>query len=171
VNTLLPLPNLPSVNLPSQVQVTVPTPNGLPSLGGTVGGLTGTVTTTTTTTTTTTRGTGLAGAQYQYLSGLGAPQMAPAGRAASSAIDQVRTLTSSRSASGGSSAQQGSYDTTPLFALDGTKLEDANASTPVSRQHDRPLSVPALLAVVGLAAAVAGLVLVQRARRTADRKR
>jgi hypothetical protein len=170
VNTLLPLPNLPSVNVPSQVQVTVPAPTGLPKAGGTVGGLTGTVTTTTTTTTTTTV-TGINGAQYQYLSGLGAPRMAPAGRAASSAIDQVRTVTGGGSSAGSPGAQQGAYDTTPVFALDGTKLKNADASSAVGRQQTRPLSVPALLAVIVLAAAVAGLIMVQRARRAAGRKR
>jgi hypothetical protein len=168
VNTLLPLPNLPSANLPQLPPVNVPAPNGLPDLGGTVGGLTGTVTTTTTTTTTT--ATGIDGAQYQYLSGLGAPQMAPAGRVTSSAIESVRTLTGPGAAAGGS-AQQGAYDATPVFALDGTKLKNADASSPISRQQSRPLSVPALLAVIVLVAAVAGLVMVQRARRAAQRRR
>lgn len=169
VNTLLPLPNLPSVNLPQLPKVNVPAPGGLPSLGGTVGGLTGTVTTTTTTTTTTV--TGINGAQYQYLSGLGAPQMAPAGRAASSAIQQVRTVSGPGAVGGSAGSQQGGYDATPVFALDGTKLKTADATSPVSRQPNRPLSVPALLAVLVLVAAVVGLVMVQRARRAADRRR
>lgn len=174
VNTLLPLPNLPSVNLPQLPNVNVPSPGGLPNLGGTVGGLTQSITTTTTTTTTTR--SGIAGAQYQYL-GVGAPQMAPAGSSASSAVSQLRFASGSGSGSGGGAAaggpgvQQGGYDTTPVFALDGTKLKNADASSPVSRQQSRPLSVPALLAVIVLVAAVAGLVMVQRARRAADRKR
>jgi hypothetical protein len=125
---------------------------------------------TTTTTTTTTTATGIDGAQYQYLSGLGAPQMAPAGRVTSSAIESVRTLTGPGTAAGGS-AQQGAYDATPVFALDGTKLKNADASSPISRQQSRPLSVQALLAVIVLVAAVAGLVMVQRARRAAARRR
>jgi hypothetical protein len=171
VNTLLPLPNLPSVNLPQLPSVNVPAPSaGLPSVGGgTVGGLTQTLTTTTTTTTTTRQG--IAGAQYEYLPGLGAPQMEPGGRAASSAIEQVQTLTGGGAASGGTSAQQDRFDTTPVFALDGTRLKSADASSPVGRQQNRPLSVPALLAVIVLVAAVAGLVMVQRARRAAERRR
>jgi hypothetical protein len=152
------------------VQVTVPGPNGVQLPGtGTIGGLTGTVTTTTTTTTTTQQG--IAGAQYQYLSGLGAPQMAPAPRATSSAISQVRSLTGPGAAAlgGGSAAQQGSYDTTPVFALDGTRLRDANASSPAPAQRHRPLSVPALLAVVVLLAAVVALVRIQQVRRSAGR--
>ena len=167
VNTLLPLPNLPSVNLPQLPKVNVPAPGGLPNLGGTVGGLTGTVTTTTTTT----QRNGINGAQYQYLSGLGAPQMAPAGGTASSAIQQARTV-SGPAATAVSGGGQGAYDTTPVFALDGTKLKTADASSPAQQQQqNRPLSVPALLAVLLLVAAVAGLVMVQRARRAAERKR
>ena len=171
VNTLLPLPNLPSVNLPSLPNVNVPSPGGLPNLGGTAGGLT----TITTTTTTTTR-SGIAGAQFEYLSGLGAPQMTPTGSSASSAMEQLRSASGSGSGSGagasggGAGAQQGGYDATPVFALDGTKLKNADASSPVSQQG-RPLSVPALLAVIVLVAAVTGLVMVQRARRAADRRR
>lgn len=184
VNTLLPLPNLPSVNLPQLPSVNVPAPGGggLPNLGGTVGGLTQTVTTTTTTTTTTRQG--IAGAQYEYLPGLGAPQMAPAGSAASSAIQQVRSSSggpadlgsalggsAAGGSAGGSSAQQGGYDTTPVFALDGTKLKTADASSPATQKQNPPLSVPALLAVVLLVAVVAGLVMVQRVRRATERKR
>ena len=80
-------------------------------------------------------------------------------------------MTGGGSAAGGTAGQPGAYDSTPVFALDGTKLKNADASSPVSRSQSRPLSVPALLAVIVLLAAVTGLVLIQKARQAAERKR
>jgi len=139
VDTLLPLPNLPSVNLPQVPSVNVPAPGGvtLPSTGKVTGGLTGTVSTTITTTTTTTTGHGIDGAQYVYDTGNGAPRMAPVG-SAGAAFDQARFASKSSSSSSssylasGSGGQPGSYDgaSTPVFGLDGTKLSDASATSP-----------------------------------------
>jgi hypothetical protein len=178
VNTLLPLPNLPSVNLPSQIIVTVPNPGGgtVPSVGGAAGGLTGTVTTTTTTTTTTLQG--IAGTQYTYDTGNGAPQMAPVG-AASAAFDQKSFSNGSSGSYGanlasGSGGQPGSYDgaSVPVFGLDGTKLADASATSPAQNADSsrNALSVPALLAVVALAGVGAALVRTHQARRAATRR-
>src|SRR3954453_4159081 len=91
VNTLLPLPNLPSVNLPQVPQVTVQ----VPSLGGTTipqpsgGTVPGTQTIQTTTTTGTTPQS-VPGTQYTYDTGAGAPQMAPVDTAAAAAFDPSR---------------------------------------------------------------------------------
>ncbi|MCU1616932.1 MAG: exported protein of unknown function [Frankiales bacterium] len=167
VNTLLPLPNLPSVGLPSRIQLTVPTPGGVSVPGAPGLPQAGTVTTTTTTTTTTTLLQGIGGAQYEYLSGLGAPRMAPTG-SAGAAFDQ-RLLTSSSSSS--STASDGSGGTpgrstsasVPVYALD-----TAGATSPAPRPGS-PLSVPALVAVVVLAGSAVALVRVQQARRAATR--
>src|SRR4051794_15710888 len=71
VNTLLPLPNLPSVNLPQVPQVTVQ----VPQLGGAptpqAGSVPGTQTVTTTTTTTGTTPQSVPGTQYTYDTGAG----------------------------------------------------------------------------------------------------
>jgi hypothetical protein len=172
VNTLLPLPNLPSVNLPSHITVTVPSPGGVtvPSAGGATSGLTGTVTTTTTTTT---LGKGINGTQYVYDTGTGAPRLAPAGLAGA-AFDPARfakSSTSSSSAAGGSGGQPGSYDgaAVSVFDLDGSKLADAGATSPAGDGNSSPLSVPALIAVLALAGVLAALVRTNQARRGATR--
>src|SRR3954470_11549651 len=91
VNTLLPLPNLPSVNLPQVPQVTVQ----VPSLGGTTipqpsgGTVPGTQTIQTTTTTGTTPQS-VPGTQYTNDRGAGAPQRARVDTAAAAAFAPSR---------------------------------------------------------------------------------
>src|SRR3954452_10482673 len=89
VNTLLPLPNLPSVNLPQvpQVIVQVPSSGGLPAPQG---GTTVPGQTIPTTTTTGTAPQSVPGTQYAYDTGAGAPQMAPVDTAAAAAFDPSR---------------------------------------------------------------------------------
>jgi hypothetical protein len=151
VNTLVPLPNLPGVNLPKLPPVQVPTPSlpGAPKLPG-VNAPNGTTFVTTTTTTTTK--TGIAGRQYTYLPGAGAPAMAPQ--------------------PGGTRA----FDPSSLVAASGAGgpgtpgLADASASSTVHRSSSSPLSVPALVAVVVLAGVATALARVhQLSRRGAGR--
>lgn len=175
VNTLIPLPNLPSVNLPSHVTLTVPAPGGTglptPSVGVPSTGVV------TTTTTTTTGAQGVGGDQYTYESAAGAPRMAPAGKAAS-AFDSTRFAKSGSSSygadlAGGSGGIPGSYDGAsvsafgPLSGLDGTKLADASASTRTrpAASSSSSLPVPALLALVALAGVFAALIRTHQARR------
>jgi hypothetical protein len=177
VNTLIPLPNLPSVNLPSQVTVTVPGTGagGLPTPGGATPS-TGVVTTTTTTTTTS-GAQGVDGEQYAYDTGAGAPKMAPADKAAATAFDPSRFAKSGSSSygaylAGGSGGIPGSYDgaSVPVFGqlagLDGSTLDDAASTTtrPASSSSSA-LPVPALIAVVALAGVVAALVRTHQANR------
>src|SRR3954466_4129650 len=141
VNTLLPLPNLPSVNLPQVPQVTVQ----VPQLGGAptpqAGSVPGTQTVTTTTTTTGTTPQSVPGPQYAYDTGAGAPQMAPVDTAAAAAFDPSRFAlapqdagTAGRSSAGGSGGVPGQYDgaTVPVFGqlagLNGTDLAEADSA-------------------------------------------
>src|SRR3954452_25134527 len=139
-NTVVPLPNLPSVNLPQVPQVTVP----VPSLGGTTipqasgGTVSGTQTITTTTTTGTTPQS-VPGTQYTYDTGAGAPQMAPVDTAAASAFDpsgfsipsQSGGTSTGSSSPGGAGGLAGQYDgaSVPVFGqlsgLNGTDLAEA----------------------------------------------
>lgn len=171
VNTLVPLPNLPSVNIPALPQVNVPLPGvpgavNPPSLPGTSGVSQGTTTITTTTTTTTTVH-GIDGSLYAYDTGNGAPQLAPEG-AGSAAFDSSRVSSDDSSArflAGGAGGIPGVSDSgsSGVYGLDGTKLADASAQSPV--RSGSPLTIPALVAVVCLAGAFAALV------RTAQRRR
>ena len=176
VNTLIPLPNLPSVGLPSNVTVTLPGPGGgdVPTPAG---GTPSTDVVTTTTTTTTSGAQGIDGEQYAYNTGAGAPQMAPADKAAS-AFDPARFAKSGSSSygaylAGGSGGIPGSYDgaSVPVFGhlagLDGSALDNASASTttrPAAVSGSR-LSVPALIAVVALAGVLTALVRTHQAKR------
>ncbi|NYJ05389.1 hypothetical protein [Petropleomorpha daqingensis] len=182
VNTLLPLPNLPSVNLPQVPQVTVQ----VPALGGTTipqasGGVPGTQTITTTTTTGTTAQS-VPGTQYTYDTGAGAPQMAPVDTAAAAAFDPSRfsapgsgTPSGSSSAAGGAGGVAGQYDgaSVPVFGqlagLNGSDLEEADAAAAAPGAASAPaLPVPALAAVVALAAVTAALVRTHQAHRAAQ---
>jgi hypothetical protein len=184
VNTLLPLPNLPSVNLPQVPPVTVQ----VPPLGGTTtpqaGALPGTQTITTTTTTTGTTPQGVSGTQYTYDTGAGAPQMAPVGTAAGAAFDPSQFAVPGRSggtadpASGtrtGGGGVAGQYDgaSVPVFGqvagLNGTDVQEADATAATPGSAAAPaLPVPALAAVVALAAVTAALVRTHQAHRAAQ---
>ncbi|MGY1615900.1 hypothetical protein ACI797_04090 [Geodermatophilus sp. SYSU D00691] len=185
VQTLVPLPDLPSTNLPDppEVAVAVPgVPSTLPPPGGAPTPLPGAPvpTTTTTTTTTTTGGTAqsVPGTQYTYDTGAGAPQMAPVDSAAAAAFDPSRFTArgggSSGGATGGSGASgiAGTYDgaSVPVFGqlagLDGDGLEEADSQVAAPGSGSAAnLPVPALAAVVALAAVTAALVRTQQAAR------
>jgi hypothetical protein len=186
VNTLLPLPNLPSVNLPQVPQVTVQ----VPSLGGAApqaGGATlpGTQTITTTTTTGTTAQS-IPGTQYTYDTGAGAPQMAPVDTAAAAAFDPSRFSLPSQgsgsatgsSSAGGAGGVAGQYDgaSVPVFGqlagLNGSDLAEADSTAAAPGSASAPaLPVPALAAVVALAAVTAALVRTHQAHRAAQQLR
>jgi hypothetical protein len=174
VNTLLPLPNLPGVNLPNQLQVTVPNPGGVSLPGGGVGLGAGTLSQTITTTTTTVTRQGIAGTPYTYNTGVGAPQLMPTGGGAP-AFDQTSFSSSSGTSSygatlgSGSGGRPGAYDggSVPVFGVDGTKLASASSTT---TQTGRPLSVPALIGVVLLVGVVAALLRMQQVRRSSTRR-
>ena len=185
VNTLLPLPNLPSVNLPQVPQVTVQ----VPSLGGTTipqpsgGTVPGTQTITTTTTTGTTPQS-VPGTQYTYDTGAGAPQMAPVDTAAAAAFDPSRFSAVAGGTPGGSSSAGGAggvagqYDgaSVPVFGqlagLNGSDLEEADSAAAAPGAGSAPaLPVPALAAVVALAAVTAALVRTHQVHRAAQQLR
>lgn len=151
VNTLVPLPNLPGVNLPQLPPVQVPTPTlpGAPKLPG-VTPSTGTTFITTTTTTTTTK-TGIAGQQYTYLAGANAPAMAP--QPGGTRAFDPSSLVAGKS---GGPAQPG--------------LADASAASTVQRSSSSPLSVPALAAVIALAGVLTALARVHRLSRRGARR-
>jgi hypothetical protein len=184
VNALVPLPNLPSVNLPQVPQVTVP----VPSLGGTTIPQAGPVQpgtqTITTNTTTGTTPQSVPGTQYTYDTGAGAPQMAPVGTAAGAAFDPSRFTASGQSSGtadrstgtgSGAGGVAGQYDgaSVPVFGqlagLNGSDLQetDATAATPGAASAPA-LPVPALAAVVALAAVTAALVRTHQAHRAAQ---
>src|SRR4051794_30561101 len=186
VNTLLPLPNLPSVNLPQVPQVTVQ----VPQLGGAptpqAGSVPGTQTVTTTTTTTGTTPQSVPGTQYTYDTGAGAPQMAPVDTAAAAAFDPSRFFVPGQSvgtpdgssSTGGAGGVAGQYDgaSVPVFGqlagLNGSDLEEAESTATAPGSASAPaLPVPALAAVVALAAVTAALVRTHQAHRAAQRSR
>jgi hypothetical protein len=188
VNTLVPLPNLPSVNVPSPPSVNVPLPSlpGAPAPGTPVPGtpVPGTTQTTTTQTTQTTPQS-IGGTQYTYNTGAGAPQMAPVDSAAAAAFDPAR-LASSGSGSAGSSGRgtgsgsggvAGTYDgaSVPVFGqlagLDNAALDQDSAQTvadPAAGSGGATLPIPALAAVVAMAAVTAALVRTQQAHRAGE---
>jgi hypothetical protein len=145
VNTLVPLPDLPGVDLPRLPEVQVPVPS-LPAVPSVPGGTT--FLRQTTTTTTTTR-QGIAGQQYSYLTGGGVPGMKPQ-RGGTAAFDP-RQVTAAAAASGGDPGRPA--------------LADASASSAVRRPASTPLSVPALAAVLALAGVSVALARVHRAAR------
>jgi hypothetical protein len=179
VNTLVPLPTLPSTNLPPLPQVNVPLPGGG---GGPVPpvvppGGPGTVTPDPTGTTGGTPVEGVPGTEYTYNTGAGTPQMSPVDTVAAAAFDPSRYFVPGRSLGGadrgGSGGAPGSYDgaSVPVFgqlaglnsaALDAEKAEAASASGTSAAQT---LPVAALAAVVALAAVTAALVRTHQASR------
>jgi hypothetical protein len=186
VNTLLPLPNLPSVNLPQVPQVTVQ----VPALGGTTIPQAGSATvppgtqTITTTTTTGTTPQSVPGTQYTYDTGAGAPQMAPVDTAAAAAFDPSRFSAvglgtpGGSSSAGGAGGVAGQYDgaSVPVFGqlagLNGSDLQEADSAAAAPGAGSAPaLPVPALAAVVALAAVTAALVRTHQVHRAAQQLR
>lgn len=180
VNTLVPLPNLPSINLPALPKVDVPLPNvtiptpSLPSVPG------GTTSITRTTTTTTTR-QGLDGANYAYDVGGAGHQLDPLGGGAPAFDSSRMAKTDGASSAGpdsGAGGLPGSRDgassgtsagSAQLAGLDATQL--ASASTPAQpRADDRAaLTLPALAAIVALVGVFAALVRTSQAARARRR--
>ncbi|HEV7189516.1 MAG TPA: hypothetical protein VGN28_16615 [Blastococcus sp.] len=179
VNTLIALPNLPGVNLPTLPPVTVPKPS-LPSVPGGVTlpkpGATGGQPSTGGSTV-----QGIPGDVYAYNTGSGAPQLRPGDTVAASAFDPARYFGSSGSSnaagtvgsdsSSGSGGRPGSYDgaSVPVFGklagLDGRKLAEDGAQKSASGAAAQTLPVAALAAVVALAAVTAALVRTHQAAR------
>ena len=187
VETLVPLPTLPSTNLPQLPQVKVQVLNvQVPGLPGTdpapapgappAGdelpppgeGTTGATP------------QGIPGTQYTYDTGAGAPRMAPVDTAAAAAFDPSRFVPGSPGTAdrfgAGSGGVAGSYDgaSVPVFGqlagLDGSNLDEESAATTVAAPGSGPapaLPVPALAAVVALAAVTAALVRTHQASRAA----
>ncbi|MGZ4508900.1 MAG: hypothetical protein ACXVX0_16760 [Blastococcus sp.] len=182
VNTLIALPNLPGVNLPTLPPVTVPSPS-LPGGPSVPGGVTMPV-----------PGTpgqsqqgggstvqGIPGNVYTYNTGSGAPQLRPGDTVAASAFDPARYFGSSGSSNAagsvgsggasGSGGRPGSYDgaSVPVFGqlagLDGSKLSEDGAQKSASASAARTLPAAALAAVVALAAVTAALVRTHQAAR------
>lgn len=177
VNTLVPLPNLPSANLPTVPPVTVAVPNtpvAVPTPGA------GTDTGTTSPATDTAAVPGVEGTPYAY----GLPgsngQLAPVDNAAAAAFDPSRFVYSDAASSAGSGGggNAGTYDgaAVPVFGqlagLDGTSLSGSDgdvetASDSAASSPDPALSVPALAAVIALAGVTAALVRTHLAQRSA----
>ncbi|PWW22210.1 hypothetical protein JD79_01361 [Geodermatophilus normandii] len=168
VTTLVPLPDLPSVDLPSLPPVDVPLPS-LPSLPAPVP-----------TPPTTAlppvpapaapHASGVDGTGYSYELGGGAAEMAPAGGGAA-AFDPSRlpgaaggtgTGAARGAAGSGAGGIPGGYDgaAVPVFgALDGAALDEESITVTADGAPAGPaLPLPALLAVVALAGATAALV-------------
>jgi hypothetical protein len=187
VNTLLPLPNLPGVNLPQLPPLTLPAPPAaVPPLP------TGPVAPPPAAPLPERPATpppavappveGVPGSQYTYSVDAGAAQLNPGGGSAA-AFDPSRFLASGRSAAGagsgsgsgsGSGGQAGTYDgaTVPVFGqlagLDGAGLDEESAGSETTADTvstAAPLPAAALAAVVALAAASAALVRTHQASR------
>ncbi len=187
VNTLIPLPNLPGVNLPQLPPLTLPAPAA--------GGLLPTPPSAQPNTPTV-PGTvpppvaapaqpaveGTPGSQYTYATGAGAAQLSPGTGSAAAAFDPDRFL-ASRNATGpagtgsGSGGLAGSYDgaTVPVFGqlagLNGSGLDadgEALDTTADTASTAAPLPAAALAAVVALAAAGAALVRTHQASRASS---
>ncbi|SCX59055.1 hypothetical protein SAMN03159343_3885 [Klenkia marina] len=183
VNTLVPLPNLPSANLPTlpPVNVAVPTTPGTaptaPPVTGTDPGTAPVAEQPATEAPAAGDGTG-----YQYsLPGSGGGQLAPVDTSAAAAFDPSRFTTSdaASSARSGGGGGPGSYDgaSVPVFGqlagLNGSSLpsggDDVEIASDTSSRPDPALSVPALAAVVALAGVTAALVRTHLAQRAAKR--
>jgi hypothetical protein len=137
VNTILPLPNLPGVNVPQlpQININVPKlPSQLPKLPNGQVTIPGqqTVTTTTTTTTTTLQGGG--GAQAAY--SMNGVSMAPNGNVAVPAFDPSQGNGQGSGSAGSSENQIGS-----------PQLANRGDQSPFSSRY----SLPALLALISVA--------------------
>lgn len=182
VNTLVPLPNLPSANLPVVPPVTVAVPS-VPS--------TAPIPTTPSTSAPESQvpaATPDAGTQpttdgtpYAYgLPGSGG-QLAPVDTSAAAAFDPSRFVPTSASSSGsGGGGVAGSYDgaSVPVFGqlagLNGSNLPSSGGDVEVASDSrasspDPALSVPALAAVIALAGVTAALVRMHLAQRAATR--
>lgn len=184
VNTLIPLPNLPGVNLPQLPPLTVPAPapGGLPTPPSAQPNTPAPGTVAPPVAPAQPAGPaveGVPGSQYTYSTGAGAAQLSPGTGSAAAAFDPARFL-ASRNATGsagtgsGSGGLAGSYDgaTVPVFGqlagLNGSGLDadgEALDTTADTATTATPLPAAALAAVVALAAASAALVRTHQASR------
>jgi hypothetical protein len=151
VNTILPLPNLPGVNLPNLPNININVPGQLPGVpnGTTLPGPGGLTTTTTTTTTTTRQPLNAPIAQYSQ----NGVEMAPSGGGAVRAFDPSRVGDSG----GGSAADP---------AIGNPGLANRSATGPASSGPFSPAALLALVSVAGVATWLARSIL---ARLVADR--
>lgn len=187
VNTLLPLPDLPGVNLPQLPPLTLPAPPAggvlppaapvieppaaLPAAPPAAAPPAAAPV------------QGVPGSQYTYSLGTGAAQLSPGGGSAA-AFDPSRFLANGRNLSGGSGSvsgsgsgsggQAGTFDgaTVPVFGqlagLNGDRLDEESAGSEASADSasaTASLPAAALAAVVALAAASAALVRTHQASR------
>jgi hypothetical protein len=178
VQTLVPLPKLPGLNVPQLPQVNVQVP--------TLPGPTGPTPPTTppppppTNGPTPTGVAGIDGNQYTYETGGVGPQLSPAGVAAAPAFDPSRLAVAGSSTGRGSSGPAGSggstgpggYDgaSVPVFGqlagLNGAGLDDRSATRDASSATPaQTLPAAALAAVIALAAVTAALVRTHQASR------
>jgi hypothetical protein len=183
VNTLIPLPNVPSVGLPKLPPITVPGITGLlpklpnlpvPTLpkGGTVFPKTPTPAAPTI--------AGIPGNIYSYLDADGTPQLAPAGTVAAPGFDSSRYFGTSAGSSGAGSSGSGSGSSAgssgnggvsvPVYPQQGARTVSGLATDSAQRPAPiggRTFPAVALAAVLVLGAATVGLVRTFRARRSA----
>lgn len=179
VNTLIPLPNLPGVNLPQLPPLQVP-PSLVPGGGGgsapTAPGPSVPAAPSAQPSAPAPTAEGVPGSQYTYDTGQAAAQMAPGGAAASAALDPSRFFVPGRNASGGGAGAggvAGGYDgaSVPVFGqlagLDGSDLdgEGTEVEAQASGRPAEPLPAAALAAVVALSAVTAALVRTHQASR------
>jgi hypothetical protein len=185
VNTLVPLPNLPGINIPQLPPLTLPAPPagvvptpapntpGQPAPSGPVPAPAAAPTV-----------EGTPGSQYSYPLGGGVAQLNPGAGAAAAAFDPSRfrpavsgSLTRGGTG-GGSGGLPGTYDgaTVPVFGqlagLDGgTALDEESAeqATASSATPSTTLPAAALAAVVALAAVSAALVRTHQASRASSK--
>lgn len=136
VNTILPLPNLPGVNLPNLPNININLPGQLPGVpnGTTLPGQSGLTTTTTTTTTTTRQPLNAPIAQYNK----NGVEMAPSGGGAVPAFDPSRVGSSGSGAAGDP-------------AIGNPGLANRSATGPATSGPFSPVALLALLSVAGVA--------------------
>ncbi len=188
VNTLVPLPNLPGVNVPQLPPLTLPAPpaGGLPvptppSTPPSAAPVPAAPAPAAPAMPAAPPVEGVPGSQYAYPTGAGTAQLSPGADSAGAAFDPSRFLGSGRSATGsagptgsGSGGLAGTYDgaTVPVFGqlagLDGSGLDEEGEdldTTADTAAPAAPLPAAALAAVVALAAVSAALVRTHQASR------
>jgi hypothetical protein len=179
VNTIVALPNLPSVNVPSLPQIAVPGPKAPPAPAPVPPATEQPASGSTTVPTTGTSVESIGGPTYSYGAAGGAAQLEP-GSAAGTAFDASRSSVPGRGAGGGpdsgSGGVAGGQNGAPaptfgqLAGLDdplGAGGRDVAVASDAAHLPAPPLSVPALLAVIALAGASTALVRARRAQRSA----
>ncbi|MDT0274426.1 hypothetical protein [Blastococcus goldschmidtiae] len=185
VNTLVPLPNLPGVNVPQLPPLTLPAPSAAvlpppppPSTPPSAAPVPAPAPAPAPAPPAAPPVEGVPGSQYTYATGAGAAQLSPGADSAGAAFDPSRFLGSGRSATestgSGSGGLAGTYDgaTVPVFGrlagLNGSDLDEEGGAldtTADTASTTAPLPAAALAAVVALAAVSAALVRTHQAAR------